>query len=79
MWAIFLDGYSYHAKAPNIRFYGDIEKRDGILASTTHNLYSWTMTWEDIQLFESGQDDSLGLNSVTRLIELLKILNKAIS
>ncbi len=30
------------------------------------------MTWEDIQLFESGQDDSLGLNSVTRLIELLK-------
>jgi DEAD/DEAH box helicase domain-containing protein len=27
---------------------------------------------EDIQLFESGQDDSLGLNSVTRLIELLK-------
>lgn len=72
MWAIFLDGYSYHAKAPNIRFYGDIEKRDGILASTTHNLYSWTMTWEDIQLFESGQDDSLGLNSVTRLIELLK-------
>lgn len=72
MWAIFLDGYSYHAKAPNIRFYGDIEKRDGIRASTTHNLYSWTMTWEDIQLFESGQDDSLGLNSVTRLIELLK-------
>ena len=72
MWAIFLDGYSYHAKAPNIRFYGDIEKRDGIRASTTHNLYSWTMTWEDIQLFESRQDDSLGLNSVTRLIELLK-------
>ena len=32
MWAIFLDGYSYHAKAPNIRFYGDIEKRDGIRA-----------------------------------------------
>lgn len=72
MWAIFLDGYSYHAKAPNIRFYGDVEKRDGIRASTTHNLYTWTMTWDDIQLFESGKEDSLGLNSVTRLVALLK-------
>ena len=72
MWAIFLDGYGYHAKTPNMRFYGDLEKRDGIRASTTHNLYSWTMTWDDIQLFESGKEDSLGLNSVTRLIELLK-------
>ena len=72
MWAIFLDGYGYHAKTPNMRFYGDLEKRDGIRASTTHNLYSWTMTWDDILLFESGKEDSLGLNSVTRLIELLK-------
>lgn len=72
MWAIFLDGYAYHAKAPNIRFYSDKEKRDGIRASKSHNLYSWTMTWEDIQLFEAEKDDSLGLNSVTRLVELLK-------
>ena len=72
MWAIFLDGYGYHAKTPNMRFYGDLEKRDGISASTTHNLYSWTMTWDDIQLFESGKEDSFGLNSVERLIELLK-------
>ena len=72
MWAVFLDGYAFHAQAPNMRFYGDKEKRDGIRNSLTHNLYSWTITWEDILLFENEKDDSLGLNSVTRLIELLK-------
>lgn len=72
MWSIFLDGYAFHAKTPNMRFYGDKEKRDGIRNSQTHYLYSWTLTWEDILLFENDQEDSLGLNSVTRLIELLK-------
>lgn len=72
MWAIFLDGYAFHAQSPNMRFYGDKEKRDGIRNSLTHNLYSWTLTWEDILLFENEKDDSLELNSVNRLIELLK-------
>lgn len=72
MWSIFLDGYAFHAQAPNMRFYGDKEKRDGIRNSVTHKLYSWTLTWEDIQLFENEKDDSLELNNVTRLIELLK-------
>ena len=72
MWAIFLDGYAFHAQAPNIRFYGDKDKRDSISSSLTHKIHSWTITWEDILLFENEKDDSLGLNSVTRLIELLK-------
>lgn len=72
MWSIFLDGYTFHAKAPNMRFYSDKAKRDGILDSTTHKLYSWTLTWEDIQLFENEKEDSLGLNNMNRLIELLK-------
>lgn len=72
MWAIFLDGYAFHAQAPNMRFYGDKDKRDSICNSLTHKIYSWTLTWEDILLFENEKDDSLGLNSVTRLIELLK-------
>lgn len=72
MWSIFLDGYAFHAQSPNIRFYGDKEKRDSIRNSETHLLFSWTMTWEDILLFEQNKEDSLGLNSVTRLIELLK-------
>ena len=72
MWSVFLDGYAFHAQSPNIRFYGDKEKRDSIRNSETHLLFSWTMTWEDILLFEQNKEDSLGLNSVTRLIELLK-------
>lgn len=72
MWAIFLDGYAFHAQAPNMRFYGDKEKRDSIRASQTHNLCSWTLTWDDIRLFESAKDDSIGMNSVTRLVEFLK-------
>lgn len=72
MWAIFLDGYAFHAQSPNMRFYGDKEKRDGIRNSLTHKLYSWTLTWEDILLFENEREDTLGLNSVTRLVELLK-------
>lgn len=72
MWSIFLDGYAFHAQSPNMRFYGDKEKRDSIRESSTHKLYSWTLTWEDILLFENEKEDSLELNSVTRLIELLK-------
>lgn len=72
MWAIFLDGYAFHAQAPNMRFYGDKEKRDGIRDSLTHKLYSWTLTWDDILLFENEKDDLLELNSVTRLVEFLK-------
>ena len=72
MWSIFLDGYTFHAKAPNMRFYSDKAKRDGIHDSTTHKLYSWTLTWEDIQLFENEKEDTLGLNNMNRLIELLK-------
>ena len=72
MWSIFLDGYTFHAKAPNMRFYSDKAKRDSIHDSSTHKLYSWTLTWEDIQLFENEKEDTLGLNNMNRLIELLK-------
>lgn len=71
-WSIYLDGYAYHADMPNMRFYGDLEKREGIRKSASHKLFSWTLTWEDINIFESGQDDILGMNSVTRLVSLLE-------
>jgi DEAD/DEAH box helicase domain-containing protein len=35
-------------------------------------MFSWTITWEDIQLFESVKEDELGNNSVTRLGQLLE-------
>ena len=70
-FAIYLDGYAYHAAAPNMRFYTDLEKREGIREARPQRMYSWTLTWDDIQLFEQGGDDEIGGNSVSRLGELL--------
>ena len=72
-WSVYLDGYQYHACAPNMRFYSDWEKREGIKRAKPQRMFSWTLTWEDIQLFESEKDDELGFNSVTRLGQLLEI------
>lgn len=72
MWAVYLDGYAYHAQQPNMRFYGDHEKREGIRNSCLHPMRTWTLTWVDIQLFEQGGQDSLGDNSMSRLVELLQ-------
>ena len=71
-WSVYLDGYQYHACAPNMRFYSDWEKREGIKQAKPQRMFSWTLTWEDIQLFESEKDDELGFNSVTRLGQLLE-------
>ncbi len=72
MWAVYLDGYAYHAQSPDPRFYGDKEKRDDIRASKTHLFYTWTLTWDDMQLFEEGHDNELENNNVTRLIDFLR-------
>jgi DEAD/DEAH box helicase domain-containing protein len=55
-----------------MRFYSDWEKREGIKQAKPQRMFSWTLTWEDIQLFESEKDDELGANSVTRLGQLLE-------
>ena len=71
-FAVYLDGYAYHADDPNMRFYTDLEKREGIKEAQPQRMFSWTLTWEDILLFEQEKDDEIGLNSVTRLAEILK-------
>ena len=71
-WSVYLDGYKYHACEPNMRFYSDLEKREGIKHAKPQRIFSWTLTWEDIQLFESEKEDELGGNSVTRLAQLLE-------
>lgn len=71
-WAVYLDGYDYHAQMPNMRFFGDIEKRDGIRASRTHLMFTWILTWDDIKMFESDEEDFFGGNSLTRFISLLQ-------
>lgn len=71
-WSIYLDGYKFHACEPNMRFYSDWEKREGIKHAKPQRMFSWTLTWEDIQLFESEKEDEIGNNSVTRLGQLLE-------
>ncbi len=70
--AVYLDGYAYHAADPNMRFYTDLEKREGIKEAQPQRMVSWTLTWEDIQLFEGEKEDEIGMNSVSRLAEILK-------
>ena len=71
-WSVFLDGYQYHACEPNMRFYSDWEKREGIKQAKPQRMFSWTIAWEDIQLFETEREDELGNNSVTRFGQLLE-------
>ena len=71
-WSVFLDGYQFHACEPNMRFYSDWEKREGIKQAKPQRMFSWTIAWEDIQLFETEREDELGNNSVTRFGQLLE-------
>ncbi len=70
--SIYLDGYAFHAADPNMRFYADFEKREGIKVAKPQKMFSWTLTWEDIQLFEQEKEDEIGMNSVSRLGMLLE-------
>ncbi len=71
-FAVYMDGYAFHAKEPCMRFYGDLEKREGINEAQPQRMCTWTLTWEDIQLFEQEREDELGKCSVERLGRLLK-------
>lgn len=51
-WAIYLDGYSYHAQAENMRFYTDLARRQAIAVSG--NYKTWTLTWRDLDLFDNN-------------------------
>lgn len=54
--AIYLDGYQYHASDEINRFENDIEKRKAIIRSG--GFYTWTLTWNDLERFEAGLNDS---------------------
>lgn len=49
--AIYLDGFQFHASKENNRFEDDLKKRQAIANSSSH--YSWTLTWEDVEQFDS--------------------------
>ncbi len=56
--AVFLDGYLYHATKEHLRVEGDIQKRQAVVRS--QRFLTWTLTWEDIDLYEDGKEDDLG-------------------
>lgn len=49
--ALYLDGYTYHASDKHMRFYDDLRIRRAINA--TQEFQSWSLSWEDVVLFES--------------------------
>lgn len=57
--AIFLDGYLYHATKEHYRLKYDIQKRQAVVSS--HQYLTWTLSWDDINLFEEDKEDDLSL------------------
>jgi DEAD/DEAH box helicase domain-containing protein len=55
--AIYLDGYTYHATKENQRFLTDLQRRIAITESSDKT--TWTLTWEDLELFDQEQKDTV--------------------
>ena len=51
-WSIYLDGYSFHANSECMRFYSDFEKREAIRHNAITRMNTWTLTWDDLNIFE---------------------------
>ncbi|GGK41323.1 MULTISPECIES: DEAD/DEAH box helicase [Flavobacteriaceae] len=76
--AIYLDGYTYHASEKHMRFYNDIEIRNNI--AETPNIASWSLSWNDVRLFEAEKEEDRidglfpNLNRYSKAINLLNTL-----
>ena len=63
--ALYLDGYQYHGCNidGHVRFYHDLEQRKALRESTVKNIISWTLTWEDLDIWgqeqKADQQDSM--------------------
>jgi len=54
--AVYLDGYQFHASKEHNRFATDFQKRNAITGSNNH--FSWTLTWDDIEIFDVELNNS---------------------
>lgn len=66
--AIYLDGYTFHGKCREgsfPRFFDDYKKRDAIHRS--RRFLSWTLSWEDLDLFADKAADSMFAPAVERI------------
>lgn len=67
--AIYLDGYQYHGSSieDKIRFFRDIEQRKALRSSMLKNIISWTITWDDLDIWgqenETARKDSLAIDN----------------
>ncbi len=68
--AIYLDGYQFHASKAQNRFLNDFKKRQAIAGSKMY--FSWTLTWDDIELFDASLNPSLEIEKTDFLEEQLK-------
>jgi len=69
--AVYLDGFQYHASSEHNRFQNDYQKRQSIANSDSH--CSWTLTWSDIELFDTGmEEEKIVLSDDTLSNELTK-------
>lgn len=63
--ALYLDGYQYHGCNidGHVRFYHDLEQRKALRESSRKNIISWTLTWEDLDIWgqeqKADQQDSM--------------------
>lgn len=63
--AVYLDGYQYHGcnVDGHVRFYHDVEQRKALRESTAKNIISWTLTWDDLDIWgqeqQADQEDSM--------------------
>ena len=64
--AIYLDGYQYHATKENPRFEKDVACRHSILDSGA--FYSWTLTYQDVLLFEEQLGDKIAIDSLHKML-----------
>jgi DEAD/DEAH box helicase domain-containing protein len=53
--AVYLDGYTFHARDANLRVRDDFEIRHSIVQ--TGQMLTWTLTWGDLDRFESIDPD----------------------
>ena len=71
--AVYLDGYTYHASKENQRFLTDMQRRMAIAESGDKT--TWTLTWDDLELFDQGQKDIISLDHV-RFLNTIQALKR---
>ncbi len=76
--AVYMDGFVYHASNENLRFTTDIAIRDAIAALP--NLQPWSLSWDDVVLFEREEDqerqDKLVVPGNAKVKQYLRQLRK---